>query len=498
MTFYSALHYAAKAEKYASEASLHNLGNKLTNCITEIPQNIKLELNNGTLTLKAGSKVYVPNGAGKFDEVIVTIDISWGLTTYASGKIFVFYNAQNNNLFALNDYACFSGSSAPSGYANMVWYDTSNNKIKWTSNSGGSWNEGLSLPVTNSPYTNGTGFTSIDQVFNGFGYIGSTVYALPGVKGLIPDGRNADGSLKNIEVTTSQVVTNTHTTTLKDFYFCIGASGNVGVGKNEYLPVENRIRNVGQTIYISYYQAGSVTFESGVITSFTPKLPFRAADDQEVVKTSGKQNISGQKTFKDMAILNASNNAKAFLKSQTIDITTNPTANQTNQIYFGDKNEFVYGVLQANQNTDKQVSFLLTARNATSSYGSLGVVVYPDNSISTVAPVTPTNATGNQIATASWVRSKAAGFPNYSAAVSIADSTTSYTPPSNGIIQMGYLSAGDNSYSGGVTHSSGVDMVSQYSAYKYSNGGTFWCIVEKGVTYTLTSSQPNKKFIPFK
>lgn len=27
-----------------------------------IPQDIKLELNNGTLTLKAGSRVYVPNG----------------------------------------------------------------------------------------------------------------------------------------------------------------------------------------------------------------------------------------------------------------------------------------------------------------------------------------------------------------------------------------------------------------------------------------------------
>ena len=34
----------------------------VTNCITKIPQDIKLELNNGTLTLKAGSKVYVPNG----------------------------------------------------------------------------------------------------------------------------------------------------------------------------------------------------------------------------------------------------------------------------------------------------------------------------------------------------------------------------------------------------------------------------------------------------
>lgn len=104
------------------------------------------------------------------------------------------------------------------------------------------------------------------------------------------------------------------------------------------------------------------------------------------VGKTGSENISGQKVFKDMPVLNASNNAKAFLKSQTIDITTNPTANQTNQIYFGDKNEFVYGVLQANQDTDKNVSLLMTARNATSSYGSLGVIINPDNSITTGCP----------------------------------------------------------------------------------------------------------------
>lgn len=115
----------------------------ITNCITQIPQDIKLELNDGTVTLKAGSKVYVPNGVGVFDEVTVTGDKSWGVATYTSGKIICFYNTTNNKLFALNDYSCFSGSSAPSGYVNMVWYDISNNKIKWTSNSGGSWNEGL-------------------------------------------------------------------------------------------------------------------------------------------------------------------------------------------------------------------------------------------------------------------------------------------------------------------------------------------------------------------
>ena len=58
-----------------------NLLNYTTNRILEIPQDIKLELNNGTLTLKAGSKVYVPNGfesdgtTPKFDVVTIENDI---------------------------------------------------------------------------------------------------------------------------------------------------------------------------------------------------------------------------------------------------------------------------------------------------------------------------------------------------------------------------------------------------------------------------------------
>ena len=54
---------------------------QITNCITEIPQDIKLELNNGVLTLKAGSKVYVPNGfeadgtTRKFDEIVFDSDL---------------------------------------------------------------------------------------------------------------------------------------------------------------------------------------------------------------------------------------------------------------------------------------------------------------------------------------------------------------------------------------------------------------------------------------
>lgn len=86
-------------------------------------------------------------------------------------------------------------------------------------------------------------------------------------------------------------------------------------------------------------------------------------------------------------------------------------------------------------------------------------------------------------------------MPDYNSAVAI--SGGSYTPPVNGIIKMGHLSQGDNSYSGGVVHTAtGLNMVSNYSAYKYSNGGTIWCFVKAGEQYTLTTNQPNLMFVP--
>jgi hypothetical protein len=71
---------------------------QVTNCITEIPQDIKLELANGVLTLKAGSKVYVPNGfeqdgtTPKFDVVTIENDLSINETFSGDVICCLFYN----------------------------------------------------------------------------------------------------------------------------------------------------------------------------------------------------------------------------------------------------------------------------------------------------------------------------------------------------------------------------------------------------------------------
>lgn len=184
------------------------------NHIKYIPQDIKLELNNGTLTLKAGSKVYVPNGKNadgslKFDVVNVPNDISNTRNLNAQEMYFVSNGGATFNMWRY----CFSGATAPTFSGNYaVWYDTANNIVKYTLNAGSTWGTGFSLPVCLAT-SDSTQITAIDQVFNGFGYIGSTVFALPGVKVNIPSGLNSDNTLKDVEYTVPKVLTYTNTRT---------------------------------------------------------------------------------------------------------------------------------------------------------------------------------------------------------------------------------------------------------------------------------------------
>ena len=181
-----------------------NLLNYTTNRILEIPQDIKLELNNGTLTLKAGSKVYVPNGVGTFKAVTITSDVSTARTD--SQDCILWYNTDNGTIQLFPSILFYSGATAPSGYQFMFWYDITNNKCKVTSTSGSTWVEGKSFPIC-VVSTDGTKISAIKQIFNGFGYIGSTVFVFPNVKSQSSIGRNADGTCTNLVRTVSSVLT---------------------------------------------------------------------------------------------------------------------------------------------------------------------------------------------------------------------------------------------------------------------------------------------------
>lgn len=264
--------------------------NVRTNCLTKIPQDIKLELNEGTLTLKAGSKVYIPNGfeedgaTPKFDEIIIDVDKirTKDSSLYDIDNALFFYTQSIDFIDFFPTVRIYSGDTEPDVESYDLWYDITENLIKtniekvWTAR-----NTSLPFCIGNTDITNG--IININQIFNGFGYIGSTIFALPGIEGLIPNGRNDDGSLNNTKFKTTSVltrtmpsVTNQHRITLKnDTLLYID---NISYGYNEEENV-NYDKSTGHVFY--YMVAGLFSTVNGRITAFNPKTVFQAVDRNE-------------------------------------------------------------------------------------------------------------------------------------------------------------------------------------------------------------------------
>lgn len=298
-----------------ADKNLANTG-MITNCLLEVPQRIKYELANGYLTIKAGSVVIVPYG---------TVDLS---ATYPVGANFLHSNFKvistqynNNGKFFIwvelqedlihtnqgvltescmefilpemnwaTDWgleSILSGETPPTG--NRFFYNTQTNYVEWYDD-----NEithfGFSLPVMVTNKENGIP-TSIKQVFNGMGYIGSIIWVDKGVKGLIPNGRNADGTLNNIEYTTTNITfVNCSDKDYTNINFYINSTGKVernylhesetivndSAGKT-YVPSRNQIVYIDGEIYKECYIAKG-TISGGKITSLKPYTTFKPVD----------------------------------------------------------------------------------------------------------------------------------------------------------------------------------------------------------------------------
>ena len=311
--------YWAEQAKTATAGTLNE--SILTNCLTEIPQDIKLELSNGTLTLKAGSKVYVPNGVGKFDIKTLSKDLQY--KGYYSDTRMIVVNSNLQGLDGLSPESMCSGNSAPKNTKYMFWYDTANNIIKLSVDTGSSWTGQYSLPICIET-SSSSAITSIDQVFNGFGYIGNTIFALPGIKGRAPNGFSIDGKPNSIERTTTKVSTRKAGAN-QNAYGAIGAGSSIGLvplADYKYDYITNTQSSTG-TVFTNGLCAFIYTSDStGSITSLTPNTAFHAVDYSEYAREVGRcakvdedNEFTGNNSFLSNGII---------LKNISIDRDINP------------------------------------------------------------------------------------------------------------------------------------------------------------------------------
>ena len=240
---------------------------QIANCVTKIPQDIKLSVSSGTLTLGSGSKAYSGSGS--------VINITQNLTASSSGagSFLVFAKADASALVLCHLANCSSGTSDPQT-ENTVYYNTSTKTVSYYASANTPTEVSLPLGVC----TASGQITSVDQVFNGFGFIGNTMFELPGVSGLIPNGRNADGTLNNRAVTVSSLRTLSFSNqTQSDF----GLTATVifSSDKAVYNAVDNKNYNNSTGNYLGFANCGTVETDStGVITSLKPKTAFHALD----------------------------------------------------------------------------------------------------------------------------------------------------------------------------------------------------------------------------
>lgn len=257
---------------------------QITNCLLEVPQRVKVRMDGTSLVLEAGSVVIVPYGTSAPELEIgdtlnggEIVDISWD-----GSKLFYFvkYGSDINYSYSpsntYEDVVCissqgaclsrgidnnFSSDTAPVvTHAYNTWYDTANNIMKWTDTSGSVWNEYCSFPLCTAMVEKNVGFNYIKNIFNGVGFIGYAFWCDKGVKGLAPNGRNADGTLRNLEIEAQHVIVNpdigggAHRTlfltgdktlwsTANDFVQSYTPDYNESITASWYNPAENQYYN---------------------------------------------------------------------------------------------------------------------------------------------------------------------------------------------------------------------------------------------------------------
>ena len=193
---------------------------QITNCILSVEELVKVEpfaqTGSSLLRLKAGSIVYVSTN-GTFNEVTIKSDVyegSGGLHTSDSSRdLFCCYVPSTNKLITIPVNETYSQATAPTAFLAgkyAGWYDTTNKIMKYSYDAGVTWTI-CSLPfvVGNPKNVSDDGdygwVNRIKQIFNGYGYVGQYTFTTRGLRYLIPNGRNTDKTLKNIEVTTTKL-----------------------------------------------------------------------------------------------------------------------------------------------------------------------------------------------------------------------------------------------------------------------------------------------------
>lgn len=193
---------------------------QISSCILEAPQMVDLQLDGNVLKLKG--KAIIPYGTEAPTMAIGDTFLNGTIADISYDGSKLFYIVEYENL-EMSDVGSGTGQFfvfiVPNGRLGYVgttnieagtqpesstkaWYY--NTATNFVSNSSDSYSY-ASFPLAICTRANNVA-TGIVQVFQHTGYLNSVVWCTKGLKALLPNGRNADGSLKNIQVVTENIL----------------------------------------------------------------------------------------------------------------------------------------------------------------------------------------------------------------------------------------------------------------------------------------------------
>ena len=198
----------------------------ISNCVLDIPQNIKLTLENNVLTLKAGSVLTLTGST--YATVTRATDLVRDHIILSANTKFVFWVSKTATSFGWSSINRIgSGSELPVDGSTYYYFflTTDKNYYHWENNNWVVTEYTYPLCVIESDSSSNLSFAKDsngnDMIFNGAGFIGHHAFVYPNVKALIPDGFNDDGSMKSISVARSAL---TIREILGSQYFSIGSA----------------------------------------------------------------------------------------------------------------------------------------------------------------------------------------------------------------------------------------------------------------------------------
>lgn len=310
---------------------------QISNCILEKPKNIQYELIDGVFRLKAGSVAVVPYGTEppaleigddlcgyevvdiqyENNKLFYWVKTRQDYTLTPGGKSshrFITLRLSQAGLIDANTESLLSGETPAKESLNTRWYDIQNNVIKeYHSNNQWENSDYLSFPFAQISLNSAqTVYNDVALDLSTLGYLGKTVFVNKGIKVLVPNGFNSDGSMSNLEYENDKFRLRTITENItgrwvvglphpkdseyenQDLFLIkealfdnacdIPVTENFENGEVKYLILNNSYLGKQNNKVISRYMVplGNVgtVINNNVINSFSPKESFSCLDFQ--------------------------------------------------------------------------------------------------------------------------------------------------------------------------------------------------------------------------